>query len=248
MDSFRIKIADLVTEVQPLFESTRDYCRKYLSDETPDYHICITEDDLIFEQKMLDIEAVEEGLKRRRFSGPFLERTAIQRKIAEKLLEYNTLLMHGSTVGLDGYAYLFTAHCGTGKSTHTRLWREVFGERAIMINDDKPFLQVRQGHVVAFGSPWSGKHGLDHNIALPLKGVCILSRGSVNRICATLPEDAAEMLRHQCMIPANPVLQAKALSLVDDLMNFVPLWKMECTKDPEAARISWSAMSANTET
>ena len=31
---------------------------------------------------------------------------------------------------------------GTGKSTHARLWRETFGDRVWMINDDKPLLRI----------------------------------------------------------------------------------------------------------
>lgn len=243
MESFRIQIAGLVTQVQPLYETTAVYCRNYLTDKMPAFEISITEEDLAFEQRMLDIEAREEGMKLRRFTGPFLERTAIQRKIAEELLKYGTLLMHGSTVGLDGAAYLFTATCGTGKSTHTRLWREVFGDRAVMINDDKPFLKIGNDGVVACGSPWSGKHGLDHNIGLPLKGICILRRGAVNRIRRITPEEAKDMVYHQCQGTADAGLQERICTLADLMMQKIPLWEMECTKEPGAALVSYSAMS-----
>ena len=243
MDSFKIEIAGLVTQVQPLYETTAVYCRNYLTDKMPAFEISITEEDLAFEQRMLDIEAREEGMKLRRFTGPFLERTAIQRKIAEELLKHDTLLMHGSTVGLDGAAYLFTATCGTGKSTHTRLWREVFGDRAVMINDDKPFLKIGSEGVVACGSPWSGKHGLDHNIGLPLKGICILRRGAVKRIRRITPEEAKDMVYHQCQGTADAGLQERICTLADLMMQKIPLWEMECTKEPEAALVSYSAMS-----
>ena len=243
MESFRIQIAGLVTQVQPLYETTAVYCRNYLTDKMPAFEISIIEEDLAFEQRMLDIEAREEGMKLRRFTGPFLERTAIQRKIAEELLKHGTLLMHGSTVGLDGAAYLFTATCGTGKSTHTRLWREVFGDRAVMINDDKPFLTIGSDGVVACGSPWSGKHGLDHNIGLPLKGICILRRGAVNRIRRITPEEAKDMVYHQCQGTADAGLQERICTLADLMMQKIPLWEMECTKEPEAALVSYNAMS-----
>ena len=192
---------------------------------------------------MLDIEAREEGMKLRKFTAPFLERSAIQRKIAEELLHYDTLLFHGSAVAVDGFAYLFTAACGTGKSTHTRLWREVFGERAMMINDDKPFLQITSNGVTVHGSPWSGKHGLDTNLSLPLKGICILRRGPENDIRRVAADDAAPMLHHQSFVSANPESQAQVHSLVESLMQHIPLWEMECTKDPQAAIVSYEAMS-----
>lgn len=245
MDSFKMQIAGLVTQVETLYETTAVYCRNYLCDLDPTFFISVTEADLTFEQNMLDIEAREEGLKLRKFTGPFLERTAIQRKIAEELLRHDTLLLHGSTVAVDGFAYLFTAACGTGKSTHTRLWREVFGDRAVMINDDKPFLQITENGVIAHGSPWSGKHGLDCNVSFPLKGICVLHRGDVNQISTVAPDCVRDMLRHQSMIPSDPFLQACALDLIERLMQRVALWDMNCTKSTEAALVSYSAMSAH---
>ena len=245
MESFRIQIADLVTQVQPLYETTKVYCRNYLTDLPTAFQVTITEEDLTFEQHMLDIEAKEEGMKLRKFTAPFLERAAIQRKIAERLLQEKTILLHGSTVAVDGAAYLFTAACGTGKSTHTRLWREVFGDRAMMVNDDKPFLKISGDRVIAYGSPWSGKHGLDTNISVPLNGICILHRGAENEIHRLKPEEAASMLHHQSFDLVDPLLREKNAALVNRLLEIVPLWGMYCTKEPDAAKVSFQAMSEN---
>ena len=149
MATFCIKIAGCIAQVHSLFDSTRDYCKSYLTDEVPVFSVAVSREDLALEQRLLDEEADEEGLRRRVFTDPFLERTAIQRKIAENLLLHNVLLIHGSAIAVDGKGYLFTAKTGTGKSTHTRLWRQVFGSRAVMINDDKPFLQFT-GRASAF--------------------------------------------------------------------------------------------------
>lgn len=243
MEAFTMEIAGLTTRVQPMFVTTREYCRDYLSDRKPEFFVEVTEEDLIFEQKMAEIEAVEEGLRIRKFSDPFLERATIQRKIACQLLKYDTVLLHGSTVGVDGQAYLFTAPCGTGKSTHTRLWREVFGSRAVMVNDDKTFLRITPSGVLAYGSPWSGKHGLATNICLPLKGICFLSRGKENVIRPELPEDAIPELRHQCLIPEDEAGKNRAHELLEQLARGVPLWKLACTKDQVAASVSYGAMS-----
>lgn len=243
MESFTIQIAGLVARVQPIFSSTREYCRAYLTTLEPELLVRVTENDLIHEQELAEREALEEGLKIRRFSGPFLERAVIQRRIAEELLNRGTLLLHGSTVSVDGAAYLFTAACGTGKSTHTRLWRQVFGQRAVMVNDDKPFLEITCSGVFAHGSPWSGKHGLDSNLCLPLRGICILRRGVENVIRPVESRECIAMLRHQSFLPEDPSGQMKALSLVDALAESVPLWQMECTKDPLAALVSYHAMS-----
>ena len=235
-----MEVAGLATHVQPMFFSTREYCRPYLTERKPEFFVEITGEDLIRQQAALDQEADEEGLRRRKFTDPFLERTVIQEKIAGQLLERDTLLLHGSTVAVDGQAYLVTAPCGTGKSTHTRLWRELFGERAVMVNDDKAFLQLRPDGVWAYGSPWTGKHGIGANITAPLKGICFLQRGTENQIQKASPEKWLAELCRQCFLP-----EQQDASLVGQLAQRIPLWEMRCTKEPQAALVAYEAMSCS---
>ena len=242
MADFRIEIAGAVFSVRSLFESTKDYCKNYLTEKDSDFSVEVFPEDLVFEQNALDEEAREEGMKRRKFTDPFLERTAIQRKVADHLLSRDTLLYHGSGIALDGEGFLFTAACGTGKSTHTRFWREVFGNRAVMVNDDKPFLELTGNGVILHGSPWSGKHGLDTNVTLPLQGICILNRGKENRIRRISPEEALPMLLHQSYCPQEQEKHARFEELVRQLAERTPLWHMECNMDPSAAEVSHDAM------
>jgi len=243
MAEFKIEIAGKVAAVTSLFESTRDYCRLYLSHKKPDFSLTIVPEDLTFEQEKADEEARLEGFKRRKFPDPYLERTAIQRKIAEELFRSDVLVFHGSTVAVDGEGFLFTAKSGTGKPTHTRFWRETFGDRAVMVNDDKPFLKIAETGILVCGSPWSGKHGLDTNVTVPLKGICILERGTENQIRRATPKEVLFMLLQQSNRPLNPSLMPKYLDLVDALANRVPLWYMTCNLDPQAAVTAWEAMS-----
>ena len=241
MAEFCIKIAGCTAKVQSLFDSTRDYCKQYLTEDVPDFSVAVTPADLALEQHLLDEEADEEGLRRRVFTDPFLERTAIQRKIAEHLLSYSVLLIHGSAVAVDGKGYLFTAKTGTGKSTHTRLWRQVFGNRAVMINDDKPFLQFTPDGIFLCGAPWSGKHGLDTNITVPLQGICILERGTENSICPADAVFASDFLRHQCQAPLAAEKQSDFTRLTQVLLT-APVWRMQCTISEEAPVIAHEAM------
>lgn len=243
MADFTIQIADTPIAVSSLFDSTRDYCRAYLTEKPSAFSVTVTREDLDYEQSALLAEALEEGMKPRVFTDPFLDRAAIQRKVAEGLLERDVLLFHGSTVAVDGAAYLFTAECGTGKSTHTRYWRQVFGDRAVMVNDDKPFLKITDSGVLACGAPWSGKHGLDTNIIVPLQGICILRRGSENRIRPISCAEAMNMLLKQSIPPRDPEMLPLFRSLADKLAETVSLWQMDCTKDPKAAQIAHAAMA-----
>ena len=242
MAVFRMKIAGTVAQIQSLFDSTPQYFRAYLTEEQPAFSFTVSPEHLRFEQAELDREAEEEGFRFRTFTDPFLERAAIQRAFAEILFDRDTLLLHGSAVALDGRGYLFTARSGTGKSTHTRLWREVFGSRAVMINDDKPFVTLNEQGVTIFGSPWSGKHGLDSNIAVPLAGICLLERGGEDRIRSISPEEALPMLRKQAYCPLNGEKEGKFNSLMEFLAEKVSLWGMECTKNRTAAITAHDAM------
>ena len=242
MAQFQMKIAGAVAAVTSLFAPPPHYFHAYLTADAPDFSVAVTEEDLRFEQAELDAEAIEEGFRRREFTDPFLERAAIQRAFAEFLFDRDTLLLHGSTVAVDGRAYLFTAPCGTGKSTHTRLWREAFGDRAVMINDDKPFLRLSDTAVVAFGSPWSGKHGLDTNLSVPLAGICILERGTENVIRPISPEVALPRLQKEAYVPMEEEKYPQFQTLVEKLSRQVPLWHMTCTKDHQAAKVAYDAM------
>ena len=243
MADFTLEIAGHSFQIHSMFESTREYCKRYLTEKTPHLQVTVGQTDLAFEQKMLDLEAVEEGLRLRKFTEPFLERAAIQRAIAEFLFDRNVLMVHGSTVAVDGKGYLFTAKCGTGKSTHTRLWSQAFGDRAVMVNDDKPFVVIGSNGIWVCGSPWSGKHGLDTNITVPLAGICILERGKENKIVPCGPEAALPVLLRQSYCPLDGGKRSAFEALVSSLAAGTPLWKMECNKDVDAALVSHNAMS-----
>lgn len=241
MADFTIHIAGHSAAVSSLFDSTKDYCRDYWTSDQGEFHIRVTEEDLRLEQQLYDEEAREEGFRLRVFSDPFLDRSVIQRRLADRLFQENVLMLHGSAIAVDGQGFLFTAKSGTGKSTHTRLWREVFGSRAQMINDDKPFLSLGQ-QILLCGAPWSGKHGLHSNICVPLQGICVLERGSENHIAPITSAQALPMLLHQAHCP--PGAEPQLCQHMQGLLDRIPLWRMTCTKSPEAAIVAHSAMTA----
>ncbi len=247
MAEFTITIAGYTGFVHCLFESTPHFFHAYLTDAVPDFSITVTRQDLELEQSSLLEEAIREGFRVRHFPDPFLERAAIQRGFAEFLFDREILLLHGSAVAVDGQCYLFTARSGTGKSTHTRLWCQTFGSRAVMINDDKPFLALTERGVTVYGSPWSGKHGLDTNISAPLAGICLLERGTENRIEPAAMEQLLPDLLRQSFRPMAPEKEASLIHMVQALAHRVPLWRMWCTKVPRAALTAFYAMSSQSE-
>ena len=160
-----------------------------------------------------------------------------------RLLAYDGVMLHSSCIVVDGRAYLFTANSGTGKSTHTGLWLKQFGDRAFILNDDKPAIRLEEGVWYAYGTPWSGKHDISVNARVPVAGIACLERGEINEIEPFSGRDAVLALLRQCNRPKAAEYRIKLLELLDKLITQVPVWKLKCNMDPEAAIVSYEAMS-----
>lgn len=240
---FRIKLADIVVGIEPIYSDMEVYCREYITEETADFNIKIEESDIDFERVRSKKEAEKEGREVVEYSDSYLETLAVYRQIAEKLPMYNTFLFHGSAIAVDDRGYLFTAKSGTGKSTHTRLWREYFGERAIMVNDDKPLLKVSTNGVRVYGTPWDGKHRLSNNVSVQLKAVCILVRDDVNHIEEISAGEAYQMLLQQSYRPLDKKAVVQTLTLLDILKEHVKFYRLGCNMDPEAAKVAYCGMN-----
>ena len=241
MISFIISLAGVPIRVNALYESTAKYCSEYFSSETPLIEITISQDDIEFERSKSAREGQREGLLLRSYTDRSLETLALYRKIAASLLNRGILLFHGSVIAYDGKAYLFAAPSGTGKTTHSRLWlSEVPG--SYILNGDKPLLRMEQDRVYACGTPWRGKEGYGRNEILPLEAVCILNRDTRNHIEPVSFHDALPALLSQSNRPEDSSLMIKTLELIDRLGRLTKLYRLGCTMEPEAARISFRAM------
>ncbi len=237
------RIAELNIAVTSLYEDVHRLCADYLAPAAaPDFTAATTAADIAFEREKSAREDALEGIPPRSYSDGYLETLAVYRKIAETAPDYDTVLFHGSCVAVDGVGYLFTAKSGTGKSTHTRLWRELLGPRAVMVNDDKPLICVRDGFAVVFGTPWDGKHRLSTNTAVPLKALCILERAEENTIRRITAGEAYPMLLQQAYRPMDRMALNKTLTLIDRLAASVRLWRLGCNTEPEAAQVAFDAM------
>ena len=142
MREFKIGLAGLVVGIRSQYRYAEFYCKDYLVDAPADFTVETDSSDIAFEREKSARDDINCGREIIPYPNDYLETLAIYRKLVEGMLSYDALLFHGSAVAVDGIGYLFTATSGTGKSTHSRFWRETFGERAVMVNDDKPLLKL----------------------------------------------------------------------------------------------------------
>ncbi len=236
-------IAELNISVTSLHDDVHRLCAAYpAANGKTAFFVRTTQGDIDFEREKSAREDEAEGVAVRRFSDGYLETLAVYRKIAEQMPLYDTVLLHGSSVAVDGTGYLFLAKSGTGKSTHVRLWRELLGDRAVMINDDKPLVKVTEEGATIYGTPWDGKHRLSSNIAVPLKAVCVLERSENNAIRPVTAGEAYPTLLRQAYRPADVTAMSRTLALLERLSGSVSLWRLGCNLELEAARIAYAAM------
>ena len=159
------------------------------------------------------------------------------------LLKFGGFMLHSSAVEVDGKAYLFSAPSGTGKSTHTSLWLELFGDRARIINDDKPAIRFIDGRAYAYGTPWSGKSDLNVNVSVPIQGICVLERSENNFIEPLDQGTAVFSILNQTIRPRNGEYMNNLLTLLDKVIGSVPVWRMGCNISLEAAELAHKTMS-----
>ncbi len=234
MKNFCIKVADKTIEINSIYDWIEKYCKDYIvTDIDKDFSVSITQEDIDFEKSKDTFNSREE----------YLEILAVHRKISEIMPKYDTVLFHGSLLELDGNGYLFTAPSGTGKSTHVKLWKEYFGDKVTVLNDDKPFLKVVEDKVIGFGTPWDGKHRISKNSSVPLKGICILSQDKTNWIKRLSKKEAYLTIYQQTYEVLGSVdLKLKTLSIIDKILK-IPVYKMGCTISKEAVETAYLAMS-----
>ncbi len=195
------------------------------------------------------IRLSDEFLEQRQKENPHLtledcEYIWLGSEFYELMPEFGGLLLHSSAVVYGGEGFLFSAPCGTGKSTHTQLWLKRF-EGAYILNDDKPAIKYTKDGFYVYGTPFSGKTDLNVNEGVPLRGVCILERGEKNSIRRAEPEEALFGILNQTVRPVSEERMDKLLKILDKLVTDVPVYRLYCNMDIEAAEVAYKGMTEN---
>lgn len=151
--------------------------------------------------------------------------------------------VHSSAIVCNGRAVLFLGESGTGKSTHTRLWRENIAG-AVLLNDDSPFIGFVDGRATAFGAPWSGKTPCYKQEHYPIAAIVRLSQAPHNAIRPLRSVHAIGALLPS-LTPAfgyDDELQDRMLATLSKIISQVPVYHLECLPDAAAARLSYDTV------
>lgn len=150
-----------------------------------------------------------------------------------------TIEMHASVIGNGGKAYLFLGKSGTGKSTHSSLWLKHV-EGSTLMNDDNPIVRVhKDGSVIAYGSPWSGKTPCYKNVEAPVGAYVQIRQCPENKIRKESVLEAYTILYSSVsgIKDDNSVIADGLNDTLDKVLRRVPCYMMDCRPDAEAALV-----------
>lgn len=157
---------------------------------------------------------------------------------------FQTLLFHSSAVTIDGKAYLFLGKSGTGKSTHSSMWLDNFGDKVELLNDDHPVVRVhRDGSVVAYGSPWSGKTPCYKSKSAKVGAIVRIKRAGYNRATRLSSIGSYASLSTSCSsIRWSKEQTNYKNTTLNNIVCTTPCYQMECLPDLDAAEVCYNSM------
>ena len=160
----------------------------------------------------------------------------------------NAVAVHSSSIECGGRGVLFLGESGTGKSTHTRLWRENI-EGARLLNDDSPIVRVVNDDIRVYGSPWSGKTPCYMAENHPVAALCRLSQAPENRIkrLHTIAAIAALLPSTPPQFAHDAELQDAILATLSIIIMRVPIYHLECLPNAAAAELSHKTILGDAE-
>ena len=152
------------------------------------------------------------------------------------------MVVQAYTQNYHNKAYFFTADPGTGKSTHTGLWKKYIPE-VQFINDDKPAIRLIDGNYYACGTPWSGKTSLNSDVLVPVGGVALLKRGLVNTIVPSDNKRAVTFILQQTQVPSQNDALDRMVYLLDGFVKNTPIYELACDMSEEAVKTSFETLT-----
>lgn len=151
-------------------------------------------------------------------------------------LKHNRVVLHASAISYRNNGILFSAASGTGKSTHTSLWKQFYPE-TVVFNDDAPIISFEDGVVYACGSPWCGTSGLNSNLKSPLKAIVFLKQAKECSIRKVGGAEAVFMMYREINKPVFDDLMELMLEKISKILEEIPTYELSCDISKEAVNV-----------
>ena len=237
-EMFTIELAGVSIGIRPRSDHIKRFCKAYIKEGDPEFTIMAEDGDIEEEN-----ERATDYLGCGELSEYELEKFWIYRQIAEKMPQRGIFLMHASAIAVDNRAYLLAGPSGAGKTTQTRMWKKEFGDRMRVINDDKPLIKTIDEGMLVCGSPWCGKERWNINITAPLEAVFYVHQATENSIREMTHPESWDATVNQIYRSKDAGVMKSTLAFVDRLICEVPVYRLECNREPESVRIAFEKVN-----
>ena len=150
-------------------------------------------------------------------------------------------VLHSVSIFYQGKAWLFSGSSGTGKSTHANLWANRY--HTPVLNGDLNVLGIKNGLPYLYGLPWCGTSETYTTTTYPLGGIVFLKQAPFNRVNSLPPDEQALFLMQRMISPTwTKDLLLKNLAFAETLAPLTKIFRLNCTKNPEAAAVMKAAI------
>lgn len=229
---FYIKIANIPIGIVSRYSYIQDICKEFE----------VQKMDVAFIVNATEKEILEQQNGNICFSKGYCESLCIFRKICYEIIKYDAFLMHSAVIKMEGVAYVFAAPSGVGKTTHILGWLEQFGDKAQVLNGDKPIFRFIDGILYACGTPWKGKEKLGCNAMCPVQAVCFIEQSQENKIYPLNLSDINRRIFQQILLPKKEEDFEHFWLLLEKMITTVNFYLLQCNQELEAAQIAYDVM------
>lgn len=152
---------------------------------------------------------------------------------------HRMLKIHASVTELGGKALLFLGVSGTGKSTHSRLWRK-YVPGATLLNDDEPIVRILpNGQIRVYGCPWSGSTPCYRNASAEVVAFVHLHQSPENRLTKQRGRDSFDSIySSSAFLHSDKVRHLATFDTIADVLERIPVYRLDCRPDEEAVALT----------
>ena len=133
-------------------------------------------------------------------------------------------------------AWLFSGPSGMGKSTHTALWKKLFGTP--FLNGDLNLIGREGDCFVVYGIPWCGTSEIFTTEKKELGGIVLLEKAlSEELVSLTKEQKTLRVMQRMISPPWTAELMLKNLKFAEVIAEEKPVYFLRCTKNDTAAEV-----------
>lgn len=160
------------------------------------------------------------------------------------LAKKHGLIIHSSSIIWNNKGILFSAPAGTGKTTHTHIWKQLYNTP--VLDGDATACRIINGKPYVYGLPWCGTSGEFMNYSVPIAAIVFLQQAEKNSIIKLDLHEAFIRLASRCfLMPWSENMANKFIDIIQEVAVCTGCYLLNCRPDREAAELVKSTLESS---